>query len=603
MRFRNKMAVYNITVALIPFVIFALLAGTIFIRQAQTTAANHTAQITGQVSSSIDTYISSIVKLADYISSGVRRSHEAAEADTDAGPGGENPGITRMLKDVAASHPEIAGILVAYVDDTYDKYGMTRISRDRFSGQDWYRKTLENPSKTYLSSNVAGRNIAADGGYSVDDVFSLSKVVCGSGGEVLAVVLIDVRDDIISDSINQVAIGENGFVFIIDENKEMVYTPQNNVVLRVNPDWLNGGSTAPFNVRIMNESYQIRSEYSAYTGWQTVGVFSIDEVMGSVNDILVVLMGTMLFTIMIVLFCSFRLATTVTKPISKLQSLMREAEMGNLAVRFNSLHSDEIGQLGRSFNHMIEHIDELIQQVYLEQRNIQDAQLKILREQIKPHFLYNTLDSISWMAREYEAADIVKLVDALTSMFRIGLSKGKDFITVREEAIHVKNYLYIQKIRYKEKLDYTVAVEPPAEEVIIPKLVLQPIVENAIYHGIKQKRGGGAVQVRAFLERGDEILILEVGDNGAGMKPKKLSELNGALGKGFEKAGQKGFGLYYIQKRIRLGYGAEYGITLESAEGEGTVVRVRLPAQNIEGGKAAAEPGRPTPGKGVGDYV
>ena len=153
--------------------------------------------------------------------------------------------------------------------------------------------------------------------------------------------------------------------------------------------------------------------------------------------------------------------------------LMKKAEEGNLKVRFESSSTDEIGELGQSFNNMIDQIEELVHMVYLEQQSKRNAELKSLQEQIKPHFLYNTLDTISWMARDYDAEDIVLLVDALSNMFRIGLSQGKDFITLREEVTHITNYLYIQKIRYKDKLQYVLDIPQALMGYSVPKLILQ----------------------------------------------------------------------------------------------------------------------------------
>lgn len=226
-----------------------------------------------------------------------------------------------------------------------------------------------------------------------------------------------------------------------------------------------------------------------------MGVFSLDEVMSCVNTIVYILLACVIISLVLVVIVSFQLTRTLTNPIFKLKRLMRQAESGDLTVRFNGRNNDEIGELGQSFNHMFARIDDLIQMVYVEQKNKRTAEMKSLQEQIKPHFLYNTLDTISWMARDYEADDIVRLVDALTNMFRIGLSHGKDIISVKEEITHVSNYLYIQKIRYKDKLNYQIQVDESLYSIEVPKLILQPLVENAIYHGIKAKRGGGTIYI------------------------------------------------------------------------------------------------------------
>ncbi len=365
---------------------------------------------------------------------------------------------------------------------------------------------------------------------------------------------------------------------MLDDSGNIVYTPVNNLVYRVNPAWLSGSGQQPVTAVISGGEYQIRFDQSGYTRWRTVGVFSLDEVMASVNTVFYVFIFCIVITVGLVLCVSLTLANSVTRPIAKLQRLMKQAESGDLSVRFNSLYNDEIGDLGHSFNHMIDRIDHLIHRVYEEQRSKRDAELKSLQEQIKPHFLYNTLDTIGWMAREYNAGDIVKLVGALTNMFRIGLSHGKDYISVKEEITHVSNYLYIQQIRYKDKLNYRINVEEGCLSCLVPKLILQPLVENAIYHGIKQKHSG-MITITGRLIEPEETLEFTVRDDGAGIAPERLLRLRELLASSLAPQEKQSFGLYYIEERIRLCYGAQYGVTLSSEPDRGTTVIVTLPAQ------------------------
>ncbi|MGX8710887.1 MAG: cache domain-containing sensor histidine kinase [bacterium] len=579
-RFRNKMVLSYLFMALIPFAVFSIVSGLVFVNQAQQTAMDHTAQTINQVCDSIDVYIGTIEKTANYISVELKnndfwnlRSEEDPKWKTQTGQ------IRELLQNIASSHDEIAGILIATKNDLYVSTGMSRISRDSFHNESWYRQAEQSPEEIRLISDATGRNIVTNQDYSVDDVFSLTKAVRDpKTGEVLGVILFDIRHDIIKKSINSVTIGEKGFVFVTDADNSIVYAPVNDVVYRVSPLWLGGSGNAFVTANIRGGNYQIHSEKSEYTGWRTVGVFSNDEVMAGVNTIIYILFGCILFTVLFVLFSSFELAETITKPIFKLQTLMKQAEGGDLSVRFNSKYNDEIGELGLSFNHMIDQIGNLIRMVYVEQQNKRFAELKSLQEQIKPHFLYNTLDTISWMARDYGASDIVRLVDALTSMFRIGLSHGKDMITIREEITHVSNYLYIQKIRYKDKLNYQIEVDEKLAGCKVPKLILQPLVENAIYHGVKEKRGGGTIAVTAH--RKGNLVVFRVHDDGAGIPADRLELLNHQLNNHTELDQKQSFGLFYIQERIQLCYGKEYGISIESREGEETTVTVILPADD-----------------------
>lgn len=572
---RTRMVLSNIVVALIPFLIFSIVSGFVFLDHAQKTAEEHSVQLIHQVSNSMDVYVETIEKMVNYIQLELQDTpFFTMESEGASGWDSETAYIRSVLENVANSHREVAGIFIATKEDLYVSTGMSRISRDPFQNERWYREASENPEEIQLISVVTGRNIVTNRSYSIDDVFSLAKAVQDpETGEVLGVILLDIRHDIIQSSINGVTIGEKGFVFVMDQEDNIVYTPVNGIVYRVNPKWVK--AMEPMSVQIQGGSYQIRSELSPYTGWRTVGVFSMDEVMSSVNTIVYILFTCVIISLVLVVIVSFKFSRTLTNPIFKLKRLMKQAESGDLTVRFNFQHNDEIGELGQSFNHMIARIDQLIQMVYVEQENKRTAEMKSLQEQIKPHFLYNTLDTISWMARDYDAEDIVRLVDALTNMFRIGLSHGKDIITVKEEITHVSNYLYIQKIRYKDKLNYVIHVDESLYAIEVPKLILQPLVENAIYHGVKAKRGGGTITITGVPE--GENLVFTVQDNGAGMPQEKVEELNRRMSERSVLDEQKSFGLFYIRERIQLCYGKGYGVHVESTLGEGTRVTITLP--------------------------
>lgn len=570
---RTRMLLSNIVVALIPFLIFSIVSGFVFLDHAQKTAEEHSVQLIHQVSNSMDVYVETIEKMVNYIQLELQDTpFFTMESEGASGWDSETAYIRSVLENVANSHREVAGIFIATKEDLYVSTGMSRISRDPFQNERWYREASENPEEIQLISVVTGRNIVTNRSYSIDDVFSLAKAVQDpETGEVLGVILLDIRHDIIQSSINGVTIGEKGFVFVMDQEDNIVYTPVNGIVYRVNPKWVK--AMEPMSVQIQGGSYQIRSELSPYTGWRTVGVFSMDEVMSSVNTIVYILFTCVIISLVLVVIVSFKFSRTLTNPIFKLKRLMKQAESGDLTVRFNFQHNDEIGELGQSY--MIARIDQLIQMVYVEQENKRTAEMKSLQEQIKPHFLYNTLDTISWMARDYDAEDIVRLVDALTNMFRIGLSHGKDIITVKEEITHVSNYLYIQKIRYKDKLNYVIHVDESLYAIEVPKLILQPLVENAIYHGVKAKRGGGTITITGVPE--GENLVFTVQDNGAGMPQEKVEELNRRMSERSVLDEKKSFGLFYIRERIQLCYGKGYGVHVESTLGEGTRVTITLP--------------------------
>jgi two-component system sensor histidine kinase YesM len=223
-------------------------------------------------------------------------------------------------------------------------------------------------------------------------------------------------------------------------------------------------------------------------------------------------------------------------------------------------------------------VRELLDAKIKEQENLKKAELRALQAQINPHFLYNTLDTIIWMAEANRPAQVVELVRALSRFFRITLSKGKDWITVGEEIEHISSYLTIQKIRYRDILDYVIDVDPEVLDATMLKLTLQPLVENALYHGIKNKRSGGVITVRG--RRWDDgHLLVEVSDNGIGMTAEKVAQLRAALANEGLAARESGFGLCNVHQRVKLYYGKQYGLTVESEYGQGTRVLLDIPLQ------------------------
>ncbi len=563
--FRTKMLYSYLIISLVSFLVFAFASGGMVTRQLRRSATAQTEQTISQVEISLSVYLQTMEQLLNYVVELARED----EAD-----------LPLHFARLRPANPEVTGILFARSDDSFVSNGLLRVSRDPFSNEGWYRQAIQAHGELVVLRSNAGRNIATEDVFSSDDVFSLAKALYDPhSGALYGVALIDIRHDIIRNASKSAAIGKEGFVFILDDQNEVVYAPINTVVYRVNPAWL-AGSTTPITVDIAGDRYYIQSKENALSGWRVVGVFPTSEVLHDMTTTVYVMAVSLLGALLSIAILSFLLSNTITKPLSKLQRLMEQAEAGNLAVRFNSRYSDEVGSLGQSFNHMLEQIDQLIQQVYEEQQSKQNAELRILQEQIKPHFLYNTLDTISWLSRENGAEEVVHLVDALTNMFRVGLSKGRESITIKEEIRHVSSYLYIQQIRYSSKLSYSIEVSKELEGCLVPKLILQPLVENAIYHGVKQKREKGHISVNVCLDGGN--VVLQVGDNGVGIEATKLALLQAQLTES-SRSEESGFGLFYVNQQIKLNFGQAYGVVITSGQGTGTVVTITVPIWMKEG--------------------
>jgi two-component system sensor histidine kinase YesM len=478
----------------------------------------------------------------------------------------------RAVFSEANVYPEIAGVMIVTSSDHYVSNVMNRISSEPLVKESWYTQAVQHPDSLQLFSKPVGRNINNIFQYSADEVVSVSKAVIDKKtGTCRGVILVDIHLDAIKSVIEGMNTSNVGFIYIIDSKDQVVYSPINTTVNRIRENWFKG-STGSLIKNIKGVSELLFYYKSSYTQWKTVGVFPLYESQKVETYISYYSYGIALLVMGIAIIISIFFARSVANPITKLRLLMKSAETGNFDVHFLRKYNDEIGQLGESYNSMVDQISELIKTVHIQEKNKRKAEIEILQAQIKPHFLYNTLDTIQWMAQEHDAQDIVDLVGNLTNMLRIVLSKGNEIIPVSMEIKHVESYLMIQKIRYEDKLHYEIYVDDNIKTCSVVKLILQPLVENAIYHGIKEKRGNSLIQILGREEKGK--LHFQVIDNGIGMTQEKLEQINRMLNQDSMQDGENkvGYGIFNVNTKIRLNFGDEYGLKFHSVYGEGTVV-------------------------------
>jgi two-component system sensor histidine kinase YesM len=297
---------------------------------------------------------------------------------------------------------------------------------------------------------------------------------------------------------------------------------------------------------------------------------------------------TLLFSVIVFsVVAAWIISESIYIPIKKLHDVTSTITQNDLKTLMTRDNTNEVAELGMSFNIMVGKIRELLDYKIKEQENLKKAEFRTLQAQINPHFLYNTLDTIIWMAEAKKNDQVIEIVRALSNFFRISLSKGKDWITIREEIERTRSYLTIQKMRYRDILDYKIEVDENVLGGTILKLILQPLVENAIYHGIKNKRSGGTVTVRAY-QKDQDTVLLEVEDDGIGFTRYKLDKIQHNLNNEANNFNledeldgeEKGFGLKNVHERIKLYYGEEYGLSIQSQYQAGTQVTLVIPMRN-----------------------
>ncbi|MCX7708780.1 MAG: sensor histidine kinase [Clostridia bacterium] len=448
---------------------------------------------------------------------------------------------------------------------------------------DWYRRIAHASGPVWFGPHF-GSFAAETTGQSLISV-GLS-VKDRATGEVTGVVLVDIEEKMIMDIIKSKLV-KAGYMMILDERNDMLLYPASLVgeskAVGVNQITETiAEHKAEFNENNLGEKtfggnrdlpLMVYKE-SSLTGWKIVGIIPFEELTKESKQIGYIIVVMLLIISVIAFLSAWTVAGSVAKPLKKMMNLMKKVEAGDLSVSMNVKHNDEIGKLGNSFNVMIGEIKNLMDKVLYEQNELRKAELKALQAQINPHFLYNTLDSIIWMARADRREDVVRMVSSLTKLFRISISRGKDIITVRDEMEHISSYMTIQHIRYKNKFTYEIQIPESLFKYNTLKLILQPLVENAIYHGIKQKRDMGHISI--FGREDEDCIVLQVVDTGAGMTKEQLEALENTLN---NIQGEKvdSYGVKNVHERIKIFFGAQYGLRFYSEYGVGTSVEVKIP--------------------------
>ena len=305
----------------------------------------------------------------------------------------------------------------------------------------------------------------------------------------------------------------------------------------------------------------------------SAAVEASDQLQTTLMVVVVLLVALLVFTVSFSAMAQKSLSRSIHTPIAKLEEFAGALAGGDLQARAPETRVTELHALTENLNSMAGRLQGLIDENRREQENLKKSELRTLQAQINPHFLYNTLDAIVWLAEAGQTGEVIHITRALSDFFRISLSQGKDWIPISEEIKHLTGYLTIQKIRYRDILDYEIDIPEDLYAQQVLKLLLQPLVENAIYHGVKHRRGRGLVQVTGRAEGSQ--LVLCVRDNGAGMTPERLAQVRQSLsGDGGESVG---YGLFNVNKRIQLYYNQARGLEIESQERVGTAVTLRVP--------------------------
>lgn len=598
MPLRYQLMLLFLLFAIVPSVGLGLLVNWTVERVVERQVEGHTMQLIGKVNEALNSKMENLQNMTYLIAfdpdidafmndkmplnddAGIEPMNMDTNAETEQN---RLYGIKQTLQGFTTLYPEIAGIVLVNGSGDYISNEMYPRTEQSLIQENWYQKASANPGIFMVLGQPKERNLTTHVRYKDDEIVSVARSITDeASGRVRGVIMIDLKLRSVSQAARNVTLGKSGYVMVTDAEGQSVYKPEHPLIEHIPTDWFPSGESGTFTAETEGGTLLFMYQSSTFTGWRTVGVFPTRDSISEVRQIQFYVVSFVFVVCLFGLSASLWFSRSIAQPIFRLMSYMRRAETGNLRPGRWSDRADEIGMLGNSYNRMLVQIRQLISLNELRERQKRDAEMRSLQEHIKPHFLYNTLDTIHWMARKEGAEDVSGMVGALSRLFRIGLSKGQDYIPLHSEIEHMTSYLQIQQTRYRDRLQYTLNIPEELRDLFVLKLLLQPLIENAIYHGIKGRRGPGHIRVEARLEH--NRLLLTVQDNGAGMSNERLAEMQqlleaplASLEASSPGTTGKSYGMLNVQARLRLSFGDEYGIVLESQEGEGTSVTIIHP--------------------------
>jgi Predicted signal transduction protein with a C-terminal ATPase domain len=407
----------------------------------------------------------------------------------------------------------------------------------------------------------------------VYQVFSIARELRSfDSGDTLGYIVIDIDPAAVRKLLSQVSLGSKESLYMTDSAGDLVLRKEKTAIYPI----IEGLSEEGVSHHTADgKSLLVAHVSSEVTGWTTVGVVPVSELMKDslvVRNSIILIGGICIgLAVLLSVFIAFR----ITSPLRMLRTLMRKVERGDLKVSFPVQQWDEVGQLGSAFNIMVSRLSELGYRLYETEIREKDAEIAALQSKINPHFLYNTLGSISMYAEVEGNREVVTMTNNLSRLLRYSLSGRKEIVTLRDELDHVQGYMTIQKMRYDDRIDFRLEADESLYSCPVIPLMIQPIVENAINHGLDKGIGEGRIQLSCYQEQGMLMIVIE--DDGIGMTSGQLSTMRQRLEKIHDLGGTSGNGLMNVHRRIRLHYGEQYGLQLESMPFQGLKVILAMP--------------------------
>lgn len=571
---RNSIFIYFTITSLIAVLLIVISIYSRLSSQLSDTVKQENISLVNRVGSSLEVYLRNIMKLSDTIYYGIIKNVNLSEES-----------INEEMKLLYNSNKEQV-LNIALISKEGEAISVVPASRLRkkfaVNKEEWFINALNKTENVHFSRPHV-QKIFENGDNGYRWVISMSRAVeiTTGGSTEQAVLMIDMAYQGLDSVLDEVSLGNGGYIYLMDSAGEIIWHPKFELIAsgRVKENNL---LTATYSDGSIEEEFNnmvqtVVIKTVGYTGWKLVGVIKGTGIsLNTLKTRLFIVFVISLIIFIVVLINSY-ISFRVTDPIRELEKSVKKLEEGNLDADIYMGGSYEIQHLGKSVQDMKYRIKGLMQDIVTEHEEKRKSEFNSLQAQINPHFLYNTLDIIVWQIENEKQSEAVHTVTALARFFRLSLGKGKNIVTVKAEIEHVKNYLMIQHMRFKNKFDYEFDVENDVLELSSLKLMLQPLVENAIYHGMEFMDGDGLITIKAWRE--DNELYLSVADNGLGMTEDKVNLIlagrsNSGNGRG------SGIGVKNVNERIKLYFGEGYGLKIDSEPDVGTTITIHLPAKS-----------------------
>lgn len=578
---RTKIYVSYLALISLPLLVVAVAAYGTSTSTIEQNAQNFSAQLTAEIQANLDTYSLQATRLTywPFQARDIQRVLRAYQRPAIQPSFYDLSVMRNELSHLGHERADIDGVYVITASGTLFSWNASGglVPRPARMAMAWYgRARAADPDTVFLPTGP--QDLIA---VTTAQVFSLVRALHDAQtGAPLGAVRVDLDASALASVVQRVSLGAHGRLLVMAPDGRVVYPldPSGAVARlarQIAVRQKRGRADARIRLEAGGQSLLVSSNRSAATGWIVAGVVPVDQLLSGTDHLRALILGVALLCILAGALCATLVVGRLTEPIRQLRGAMERVEArADLDTRIQVRTEDEVGQLAHGFNAMLDEIQRLVDDVLRAQLHEREAELQALQSQINPHFLYNTLESINMLALAHGDRDVSRMVTALGRLLRLTLSSSEPLIPLRNELEHVNHYLVVQRMRYGERIDARIEIDESLLDYLLPKLTLQPLVENALYHGLEPKRGTGTLRVRGRVADGTVEIAVE--DDGVGMDEGTLAILQDALRTAAPR-GDRSVGLANVQGRLKLYCGQEYGLTLRSALGEGTVVVIRVP--------------------------